>query len=557
MPWSRALVGLLLLALPAPAQVEPTGPFDEEARRYEASLQRRALYIRALSAERFALTRDARALRVLMRRYLQPDPPEDHVRYLVAGIAGDAFQGAEHVDGFQDALKRASDAADAWLWLQALRLEARHRGTDGVVAVACDGKRDPFVRAAALHVLSHEDRADAGLAAVQRVLGAPQGARLKAGERLVLTEACAWVLPAARARLGTEAFTTAAGLVIDGLDGKKLELRSRLVVARALARALRSDALYLEAEPWRRLLAGRAAEAQAPAGDAGGTRLRVQGGPGLTSPRFFGIEAAGARVVFVVDLSDSMLQPLAQAELADLRRPRTGAPAGAQDDLDLPWDKIKNRFDLAREVLRRSLLALGDKMSFGVVVFGTKAESLLGPSLVRATPQNVQRAAAALDALRVGKPEAGREHGTLKGYTNLHGGLRLAYRMTERQPIPAHEHVAPAGFDTGCDTIFLLSDGVPSWDDFDAEDIRVEGMTAGDPETGADHGDAEELHYYGPYVEWRFLLRDVERMNLFRRAELHCVGIGEADPELLRELAELGRGELRTIGAPRGPARRR
>lgn len=544
------LVASVLLALPAAAQEpqEPTGTFDEELGRYEASLGRKALYLRALAAERFSRTRDARALQALLRRYARPEAPEDHVRYLLAGLAGDAFAGAEHAAAWAEVTRSAKDAPDAWLWLFALAAQAE-AGVEGVVRVATDAKADPFVRAAALEVLADEARADAALNAVAAVLA--QQEKLKGVERAALVEACAWALPAARARLGTDAFGRAAGLVLDALDGKRTGLRTKLVVARALARTFGTSTLFLDAGSWRKVLAAGAAAAQAPTPE-GGTRTRVQGAGGVTTPRFFGIEGAGLRVAFVLDLSDSMLEPLKQAELDDLRRPRTGDVPGPEDpDRDLPWDRLRTRFDLAREVLKRSLRALGEGMSFGVVVFGTTAKPLTGPSLLRATRQNVARAVAALDALAPGKPAQDRPNGTLEGYTNLHGGLRAAFRLTEAAPIAAHEHVAPQGFDTGCDTLFLLSDGAPSWDDFDAEDVAAEGMTAGDPETGRDDGASEELHYYGPYVEWRFLVRDVRRMNLFRRVEVHCVGIGEADPQLLRELAALGRGELRTIGAAR------
>src|SRR5690606_5402060 len=148
------------------------------------------LYVRALFAERFARTRDARALRALLARYLRPEAPEDHVRYLLAGIVGDAFDEGAHVDVLSEATKRAAGAPDAWLWFQALRLEARHRGPAGAAAVATDGKRDAFVRAAALEVLgadpADEGRCDAALAAVASALGGNAGARLKGVERAAL-----------------------------------------------------------------------------------------------------------------------------------------------------------------------------------------------------------------------------------------------------------------------------------------------------------------------------------------------------------------------------------
>lgn len=47
----------------------------------------------------------------------------------------------------------------------------------------------------------------------------------------------------------------------------------------------------------------------------------------------------------------------------------------------------------------------------------------------------------------------------------LHGGLRLAYRITDRGVLGESEYVDPSGRERGADTIFLLSDGEPTWDD--------------------------------------------------------------------------------------------
>jgi hypothetical protein len=40
-------------------------------------------------------------------------------------------------------------------------------------------------------------------------------------------------------------------------------------------------------------------------------------------------------------------------------------------------------------------------------------------------------------------------------------------------------------------------------------------------------------------------------MNLFRHAEIHCVGIGEASMELLRDIAATAGGSTKQIGADR------
>lgn len=557
---ATVLAFVLLAAGQSRAQLEPTGPFEEELKRYEGSLGYKALYLRAVLAERFARTKDARALKVLLRRYAEPDEPAEQVRYVVAGLIGESFDRAEDLEPLTAATARLDKAPDCWLVWQALRLQARLGKPEAVLDLATDPKRDAFLRATGLEALVLAKQHEQVLGAIARVLSPTALKKLKPLERAVLLETCAAALAAAKEHTASEPFASAIERVIAGLEEKKLEQRTRLVIARALARALDAPSLWLEPDPWRKFFAGRAAEARAKAegeGGGSGTRPRLEAGAGFTTPRFFGIEGAGIRVVFVVDLSDSMLIPLKPAEVEELKRPRTGdPPPGGEkkqepdtDLKDLPWDRIKNRFEAAREALKLSLRSLGEEMSFAVVVFGTKAEALTGPSLIKATPKNREKAIEALDALKTGKPEANREHGTLKGHTNLHGGLRLAFKLVEGPQIPAHEHVAPAGFASGCDTVFVLSDGAPSWDDFDQEDVRVEGLVgAGDPEDRNKKGpDVPRLHYYGPYADPRFLVRDLARMNMFRRVEVHCVGIGEANTALLKQITDLCQGELRTI----------
>lgn len=61
--------------------------------------------------------------------------------------------------------------------------------------------------------------------------------------------------------------------------------------------------------------------------------------------------------------------------------------------------------------------------------------------------------------------------------------------------------------------------------------------------------DTPELFYYGPYVDHRhYMLDEFARMNLFRAAEVHCVGIGEADMAVLESIAATGLGSTRQIG---------
>ena len=49
-----------------------------------------------------------------------------------------------------------------------------------------------------------------------------------------------------------------------------------------------------------------------------------------------------------------------------------------------------------------------------------------------------------------------------------------------------------------------------------------------------------------------YQLDDLRRLNLFRRAELHCVGIGEANHQLPDAMAEIGHGQAVKVEGTRG-----
>ena len=168
------------------------------------------------------------------------------------------------------------------------------------------------------------------------------------------------------------------------------------------------------------------------------------------------MKATGKRVCYVIDLSDSMLDPLTVREVSDL------ADFGA-----LPWDEITSRLDAVRELLRIALPTLNPEQSFCVVTFGSEAKLLKAtPGLRRATPAAIAKVMRELDALKPGPIKRGRPHGTLGGYTNLHGGLRRAFQVKGRGLVKQGAYIDPQMFEQGCDSIFLLSDGKPTWDDY-------------------------------------------------------------------------------------------
>ncbi|MGE0713342.1 MAG: hypothetical protein AB7N76_34075 [Planctomycetota bacterium] len=533
-----------------------------ELRKYKKSIGRPSLYIRTLAIEALAGTHDEAALKELVKRYQRPERPEDHVAYLVAGICAEDFAEASHLDTWRGWLKKQRRAPDAWLWYLGQRTLVKCAASDDAKAALTDPKLDPCLRAAALLALGSAGPADEGLAAVATVLGDAKAMdKLRPAERSAVVAAAASTLVKCKALLGKEAFTRAGTLVIDELDQKDALQHTRWVIARHLAHALDGEQLFLTSEPWRAALLGAAARADRGEPGPNATRLRPVGlGAGATVPRFLGIEGTGTRIAFVIDCSDSMLTPLTEVEKQDLkagRRPVTGSaqqpqpkePKEEEDPLaKLPWDRIKTRFDAAREALALSLEELGEKMHFAVITFGTESQAL-SPSLLPASKANVQATIRSLRRIKVKVGDAERPNGKLQGYTNLHGALLDAFQLTSGPSIPVHEHVDPRAFQEGVDTIFVLSDGAPSWDDFAAVDKNDIDMTSGDPESGAKGGKLGVLNFYGPYTFPKHLARDVVRLNLLRRVELHCVGIGEANAALLEGLAKLGMGEFKSIRA--------
>ena len=231
------------------------------------------------------------------------------------------------------------------------------------------------------------------------------------------------------------------------------------------------------------------------------------------------------------------------------------AEAEEEDDMpdasDLPWKKIKTRFDAAREFLKLSLRTLTPDKSFCVIFFGSQAELMkTTPGLMPATKANIDKCIRELDRIKGGPGSKDRPDGLLRGNTNLHGGMHRAFKVRNRGLSKNREYVDPDTFIQGADTIFLLSDGKPTWDDWPIVDKRDPYDNTGDPESNVRHPDQPNLKFPGPYgyfyTPW--LVDDIRRLNLFRKCEIHCVGIGEADSGLISEIARIGMGMTRFVG---------
>ncbi|MCK6439363.1 MAG: hypothetical protein L6Q71_04095 [Planctomycetes bacterium] len=572
--WITGLI-VALSGLATGQAIDPTGKFEEEQQIYEAMVKRPPLFLRTRAFERFARTKDARALDALIKRYEKPGEFPDHEQYLIAGICADNFNGADFVDTMNKWSSKYKDAPHAWLWYNTLRVNTKHRDPALALEILSTKKHDIFFRAAALEALGSLGDVDAISQGITAALS-PANAPRDKDDRSLLVESAASALRGAKNSRGDSKFLAAGELVIAAATEEKTLLpRTTLAVGRIFADLFDSEKIFTNASAWRAMLQGAAPKEESEEGRKG------------TSARFIGVEGSGTHIVFVCDASDSMLIPLTKEEKEELKKkgPTTGkgrdedsnqspvshawadaffANANKKDDkkegeggndpdddiAKLPWDKINNRFEALREFLKLALKGLDKDMDFAVVLFGDKAETLkTTPKLIPATTKNIDAAVDEVMKMKPGPKAPNRPHGTLMGTTNVHGALMLAFQLTRNKTIPACEHVDKTGYNDGADTIFLLSDGEPTSDNYPQLDKREPDIQVGDPEAKTAGPNQEQVIYNGPYVwqPWTYLLRDIHRMNMFRKLEINCIGIGEANINLLNRIARLGLGSVRNI----------
>ena len=174
---------------------------------------------------------------------------------------------------------------------------------------------------------------------------------------------------------------------------------------------------------------------------------------GGTQAGFFGIPIRSDRVVFVIDQSGSMAEP--------------GGPP--PDEASDPPERL----DVATRQVLQATSRLPDAAQVNVVMFHNGVT--LWKDKLQALKKKTRKT---LDRFLAGQNPG--------GGTNLYDGLARALTMPD------------------VDTVFLLSDGVPS---------------------------------AGRYLTTSAILQAVQRVNKTRRIAIHCVSIG-MDSELLRRLAQ-------------------
>jgi hypothetical protein len=518
--------------------------FEVALERYEECINRLPFRFHVEGREKIGETREVAALKQLDKDYSKSKDYGAYSRYTIAEILARNFITEEWSDQIARLRHKNDDPVDTWLWAKTLKNDIDQHGDAKTVLLARDSKK-AHLRAAAIAALGASVDGDLKSAVVANCIDFPR----KQSDRMLVLGAMTGALFARKDQVNDDDYREALKAYISLLSKDvKLKHTPKVQMARHLQLILNGPAKFTDPEPWLELL--NRGEVKKP------TKSRTR-----SKPRFFGIETEGERFCYVLDMSDSMLR-----EVARPKGPYTGPRKKKKksmvlDESDLPWHKIVTRWDLAREQLRISLSRLSSDKYFSIVWFGTDAGTLNATDgMVKASSGNIKKAMAELDSIEAAPNKNNKM--ALRGETSLHYGLQIAFALGKRGVSDEPVYVGAKPLLEGCDTIFLLSDGAPNWDGFDIKDKNYgEGQAYQDVEAGIQAAGTPELIYSGPYSGFPkvngggssrevdcWLMRDIERMNAFRRITIHCVGLGEANELLLKNLARLGNGQIFIVG---------
>lgn len=220
---------------------------------------------------------------------------------------------------------------------------------------------------------------------------------------------------------------------------------------------------------------------------------------------FAGIPTKSKRIVYVIDVSGSMEDPLLDREKFKLQG-RTYR------------DFVK--MEVVKHELARTIENLDDTVFFNVISFATKVKPWNKRGLVQANILNRKSAAKWVRKL---KPLGGASQNLKKkAGLSLSAGGGLGKTNTYEAILTALDaEAAQAGYDTDLgspvDTIFFLSDGDPT---------------------------------AGPVTEIDRILAEVRRVNSLRKISIHTISIGKNDrgKALMRALAQQNDGTFLDLG---------
>jgi hypothetical protein len=395
-------------------------------------------------------------------------PGEVGVRFLLEKLVPEE-QDAEVRDRALHHLGKLRDPAAQALYVAAAAKPAGRKQLvliDGLGSLPTQGARallsrsivapDPRVRAVAAHALGYAHKKSAR------------------DELLKALQDSLWpVRAAALASLRRVKDRGSVPGLIDALERERGRLQHETA---QVLRDLTGVDLGLEVLQWRSWW-----EAQREAGGGRPAAGRA-GEPRYAGPTYYGIRLVTNRVVFVLDLSGSMRDPVEPSENLLRRLP--------PEDRPLVGKEIKNKLELAKSQLARAVQALPEEASFSLVFF-SDSPFVWEKSLVPATAENKKRALQRVESAGA------------SGGTNIHDALRATLELGGEDALER--------FAQGPDTVFLLTDGNPSRGEL--RDPRLLQSWFGDE-------------------------------NLPRRIRVNTIGVGRQAARFLKGMAEDSGGEF-------------
>ncbi len=226
------------------------------------------------------------------------------------------------------------------------------------------------------------------------------------------------------------------------------------------------------AEPWARWWEANKANW----GDDGRPLKPVVAAPRPADVTYYGIKVRSDKVLFILDISDSMKYEKQAPTPPAPRGPVTGEPAMKEPEAREKFSGPK--IEIAKQELRRVVKTLSKDSTFDIIAFNHTV-TLWQPKMMLATDANKELAYAWIRDMAPA------------GTTFIDGALQMAFKMAG---MGAYDKAYPG---VAVDTIFLLSDGAPTDNGFPV----------------------------GKDMDPNEILKHVQEWNSQQRIVINCVGI--------------------------------
>lgn len=267
-------------------------------------------------------------------------------------------------------------------------------------------------------------------------------------------------------------------------------------------------------------------------------------------PKFFGTEAVGNRLVFVIDRSGSMgapakMPPAPKKEEPPEEKDENITGKGSKSDKEKKeeeankeppppdYSKVKIKLDLAKVELCHTLTYLPEDYEFNVVIYSTNHDYLINSikGYVKATEANKKKFIAEIQKL------------TAEGATNIHGAVTRAFCVTAKGQVDKKSDpgLDPEVFRSGAETIFFLTDGFATHSDYGLGSSSGRGSSPA-PDGADPFGQGQNEN----------MIMDFSRINTFRKSIINTVGIGPHDQGLLRAMADMSGGVYKDLTGAAG-----